>query len=1036
MKTALILAGCPHATVTLYRCVHLQEQLAALGIQATVQEWHDQPLPTTTGISYDLLVLQRVAMTANLRAWIDAMQRAGKPVIFDADDLVFEPAMTGWHRGTARLTSLERTQYDDGVVRTLATLEAADFVLTASDLLAELAERRGKRAFVHRNAVGQAMQAVGDRLWAGRQSAPSPDATSRVVIGYGSGTPTHDADFAVVVPALLDLLARYPQVELWLVGPLEVPPALATFGARIRRYPLMAWQPYLELASHFDIALAPLESENLFCRAKSEIKFVEAGLVGVPTVAARSDAFAHAIEHGVDGLLASHTAEWISGLATLITQPALRQMLGAAARRKIETHYSYAARTRDLAQVLARIEGCAQRAPARGERREVGGDEPLTVNHLPLTINHSSVPLTLNWLITEPFRGSGGHLGVFRMIQHLVEFGHECHVYVVPIEQMHTYNAEQIRDFVDRHFGPTGAHFHRWAGRIADADATFATYWSTATLLADLPNGGRRYYLVQDFEPYFYPMSADYVRAENSYRLGFHCITLGPWLARLMRKQYGATADHFDFALDPAIYWPQVLPRPTYPRVAFYARPSTPRRAYEIGLEALALVRQRYPEVEIILYGADLLEPPPPFHATHLGIRSQYDLATLYATCDVGLVLSLTNPSFVPFELMACKCAVVDIRSERVEGLLEDRQTALLADPTPAAIANAILELLWDKDLRSGIIERAYAQVQGKTWSHSARQIEAVLLCHAPPPEERVLARRAQGADSEALLWQIHQLLDAERDRAVELEQTHALLRRALDEKARLAEQLRTTEQTLRTLQTPTRRPRALLRQVRDEANQRAPGWRLGSMRVSKLLITQEPITQSFTAEAGGLCGVELRFAPYAAVGGELQITLHEHGPDQPALATRRLTSADLSTDEPFVFTFAPQPFANERPYVLTLVATGESSPFGLALWRAWQVNPPAGRLGRGGQPLTGQLLFQLRYERVTEHATELVHTPWPPAPQSLSMVLRQAGQRGVDEAGRLTQKTAAVVRQRGLGGLLHEARQYLRWLWIRGNGA
>jgi hypothetical protein len=40
-------------------------------------------------------------------------------------------------------------------------------------------------------------------------------------------------------------------------------------------------------------------------------------------------------------------------------------------------------------------------------------------------------------------------------------------------------------------------------------------------------------------------------------RAGFHCVTLGPWLAKLLREQYGATADHFDFAVDRRIYSPR-----------------------------------------------------------------------------------------------------------------------------------------------------------------------------------------------------------------------------------------------------------------------------------------------------------------------------------------------------------------------------------------------------------------------------------------------------------------------------------------------
>ena len=145
---------------------------------------------------------------------------------------------------------------------------------------------------------------------------------------------------------------------------------------------------------------------------------------------------------------------------------------------------------------------------------------------------------------------------------------------------MNDYSTEQVREYVHRHFGPTPAHYHRFAGSVGDADASFATFWPTVENLLVLPNGGRRYYLVQDFEPSFYPQEPNhYERAENTYRAGLHCITLGPWLAKLLRARYQATADYFDFAVDTSVYYPRPVTHDPRRRVCFYARPATPRRA-------------------------------------------------------------------------------------------------------------------------------------------------------------------------------------------------------------------------------------------------------------------------------------------------------------------------------------------------------------------------------------------------------------------------------------------------------------------------
>ncbi|MDQ6912607.1 MAG: glycosyltransferase family 4 protein [Verrucomicrobiota bacterium] len=337
--------------------------------------------------------------------------------------------------------------------------------------------------------------------------------------------------------------------------------------------------------------------------------------------------------------------------------------------------------------------------------------------------------LVINWLVPEPFPGAGGDIGLFRIIRHLAEFGHECQVHVVPYDLMNAFSTEQIREYVHEYFGPTPATYHKFDGAVGDADCTFATFWPTAENLQRLTNGGRRYYLVQDLEPSFYPDDKQLIeRAENTYRAGFHCVTLGPWLAKLLREQYGATADHFDFAVDRKIYWPRPQLRSVRRRLCFYARPTTPRRAYDVGIAALGLVQTRLPDVEIILFGAAELNPTPQFRWVNRGLLAQEELATLFSGCDVGLVLSLTNLSFVPLEMMACRCAVVELASERVAGILTHGKDAWLVQPNAAAIADGVIELLTNRTLRERLVAKADRRTRTMSWSHSARQVERILL--------------------------------------------------------------------------------------------------------------------------------------------------------------------------------------------------------------------------------------------------------------------------------------------------------------------
>ena len=132
-----IASGCPIATTSLYRCVHLQEQLQALGHEATVVDWFDEArIDPEEALGYDVIALYRLPMAQALQSLIARARQAGKLVIFDTDDLIFEPEMIGWHRAVKNLSPADQAQHLDGVRRYLLTLQACDAVTVATPLLA------------------------------------------------------------------------------------------------------------------------------------------------------------------------------------------------------------------------------------------------------------------------------------------------------------------------------------------------------------------------------------------------------------------------------------------------------------------------------------------------------------------------------------------------------------------------------------------------------------------------------------------------------------------------------------------------------------------------------------------------------------------------------------------------------------------------------------------------------------------------------------------------------------------------------------
>lgn len=353
-ERTVFLSGCPGDTRR-YRVLHLAEALELAGWEATV---HAIEAPAARATARDVegaraLILHRVAWSRPVAALVKAARAASATVLFDADDLVFEPAFDARRAALrAALDGGARVGLDDPAARYARTLAACDGALATTGALAAAFEARGARTAVVRNAIDLTLLRLSTEAAARR----APQAGRRVVVGYASGTPSHDRDLAVAAPALRALLDARPDVVLRLIGPVGLDDAAwGPYLDRVERVPFMRWQLLPDALAALDVNLAPLEVGDPFCEAKSELKFVEAGAVGVPTVASPTDAFAHAIADGANGFLADTTDRWLAALTRLVDDAALREALGAAARATVVERYATDVRGPELAAAIERL---------------------------------------------------------------------------------------------------------------------------------------------------------------------------------------------------------------------------------------------------------------------------------------------------------------------------------------------------------------------------------------------------------------------------------------------------------------------------------------------------------------------------------------------------------------------------------------------------------------------------------------------------------------------------------------------------------
>lgn len=365
-RKILILSGAKGDTRR-YRTFNLYEQLRLAGADCVLSHLTDPHLPALAGQA-GVMVLHRVPCDSYIEQIIDRIHARGGLVLVDTDDLIFDLQAFQWIDSPDFSDPVRAALYQEDMRRHRRTVEKSDALLASTEYLAERVRSLGKPCLVHRNAFSLELGELSQAAYQNRQTG-----AARVVIGYASGTLTHNQDFALLRPALVHILERFPQAELWLLGAIDGGNDWGSTGARVRRIPLVPWRELPALLAQLDINLAPLVMDNPFAQSKSEIKYMEAALVGTATIASPTAAFRYAIRPGENGLLAADEAEWKEHLASLVADPVRRRTLGEAARRHVVEEYHPLTRAAQLRQELAEI----GRQTGRADLVEILGD-PIT----------------------------------------------------------------------------------------------------------------------------------------------------------------------------------------------------------------------------------------------------------------------------------------------------------------------------------------------------------------------------------------------------------------------------------------------------------------------------------------------------------------------------------------------------------------------------------------------------------------------------------------------------------------------------------
>jgi hypothetical protein len=269
---------------------------------------------------------------------------------------------------------------------------------------------------------------------------------------------------------------------------------------------------------------------------------------------------------------------------------------------------------------------------------------------------------------------------------------------------------------------------------MEEAEAVFATSWPTTYPAFNSNSAGKRFYFVQDFEPLFYPTGALSFLAENTYRMGFHAITAGRWLAQKLSAEYRMAADAFEFGCDTVRYFR--VPDRKRSGIVFYARPDAARRGFELGLLTVELIARKHPQIDIHFYGERMGKLP--FTYIDHGHVTPEALNEIYNRCYAGLSLSLTNVSLVAHEMLAAGCIPV-VNEATHNRLVLDNPFVRYAAPYPQALAAELSAVVAAHDFEV-LSASAAASVKLTSWDDAGATVEAILRRECAQTQQQQVA--------------------------------------------------------------------------------------------------------------------------------------------------------------------------------------------------------------------------------------------------------------------------------------------------------
>jgi len=675
-KDILFINGCTLPHPSRYRVEHQMEQLHANGLTADSVFYENLTLEMEK--YYRGFIFFRCPITDVVSQFIEKAKSQNKVVFYDIDDLVFDKSYTKTIKHLETLNKNELDLYYDGVKRMGDTLKKCDYAITTTPTLAHELEKYVKEVFINRNVASEKM--VEFSLRAVQKIQKEKD---KIIIGYLSGSITHNADFELIMPTIEKIMDKYPNVYLKVAGLLDIPQDLKKYSNRIIAAPFMNWEKLPNVIASLDINLAPLE-ESIFNQAKSENKWVEAALCKVPTVASNLGAFQEMIHDGEDGFLCSNEKEWYRVLEKLVENSDLREKVGNQAYNRViknnVTTYTGYNLTKFIKNKLSKT--VAFVLPTTN----ISGGVNVILKHCDILKRHG-----INvFIINSDYPN-----------QNIINQDGELEV------------ISNVTEVID-----------------ANIDIMVASLWTTLKYILEYPKVKKRAYLVQNFETDFMKYG-DYAKliANSTYSCdNVQYITISKWCKKWLEEEYERKVSYVPNGIRPEQF--PYRKRDFNGKIKILVEGNSDDYYKNVD-ESFKIVekldKEKY-EIHFLSYQGT---PKKWYYVDKFMHRVPHDkVGEVYRDADILIKSSILESfSYPPLEMMATggTCVVVP-NDGNVEYLVDGKNCLFYEAGNIEEAVHKIETIVTDKKLREKLIENGQKTVVERDWKKIENQIVNVYI--------------------------------------------------------------------------------------------------------------------------------------------------------------------------------------------------------------------------------------------------------------------------------------------------------------------